>query len=148
MDDPPTAANQANTDPNSVDGSAVDGNPPSGQVAAPASVEPQRLPDDHPLVTAFAAQKSKNADLQAQVDQIPATVAAQLRTELIKMHQIDEQTAKALITGTTPEQVLAQVDAVAGLTRTGTAPKMGTTTPSPPAGDAAFAAALFGGKGS
>ena len=34
--------------------------------------EPIRLPDDHPLVTAFAAQKDRNSGLQAQIDSLNA----------------------------------------------------------------------------
>lgn len=34
--------------------------------------EPIRLPDDHPLVTAFAAQKDRNSVLQAQIDSLTA----------------------------------------------------------------------------
>lgn len=33
---------------------------------------PARLPDDHPLVTAFGAQKEKNAGLQSQIDTLTA----------------------------------------------------------------------------
>lgn len=119
---------------------------PAAPVANPAINEPARLPDDHPLVTALAAQKTKTADLQAKVDQIPATVAADLRSHLIAVHQIDEATASTLITGTTPKDVLAQVAAVTGLTgRPADAPLLGTSNNNPPSEEAAFAAALFGG---
>ncbi|MFT4125552.1 MAG: hypothetical protein QM662_04905 [Gordonia sp. (in: high G+C Gram-positive bacteria)] len=121
--------------------------------AAPAAPTdppaPIRVPDDHPLVTALAAQKSKAADLQAKVDQIPATVADGLRSHLIAVHQIDEATASTLITGTTPDQVLAQVAAITGLTgHKATAPRMGTTTTSPASDAAAFVGKLFAGNDS
>lgn len=115
---------------------------------------PVQLPDDHPLVTALAAQKTKIADLQSQVaqakqnadGQVPAQVADALRTHLIAVHKLDEATAAKLITGTTPEQVIDQVEAVVGLTgRPADAPLMGTTEPTPPNEEAAFAAAVFGG---
>ncbi|AXH48965.1 scaffolding protein [Gordonia phage Birdsong] len=32
--------------------------------------EPIRLPDDHPLVTAFSAQKERNSGLQSQIDSL------------------------------------------------------------------------------
>lgn len=37
-----------------------------------AASEPIRLPDDHPLVTAFGAQKEKNVGLQSQIDTLTA----------------------------------------------------------------------------
>ena len=36
------------------------------------SNEPIRLPDDHPLVTAFNAQKERNSGLQTQIDSLTA----------------------------------------------------------------------------
>lgn len=47
---------------------------PVNDPADPAggSNEPIRLPDDHPLVTAFAAQKDRNAGLQGQIDSLTA----------------------------------------------------------------------------
>lgn len=111
---------------------------------------PQRLPGDHPLVTAFEAQKTKNSALQAQVDQIPAVVATALRQHLIQVHQISEATAATLITGTTPEAVISQVQAVTGLTApTGAAgPLLGTTVQTPPSEQADFVSKLFGGTDS
>ena len=46
---------------------------PSTPPAEPEGKQsPERLPDDHPLVTALAAQKAKNADLQRQIDEAKA----------------------------------------------------------------------------
>ena len=147
MGETSTPADQATT----TETTQVSQEPPKApsSVPAPPVVPPEvpaRLPDDHPLVTALAAQKTKTADLQAKVDQIPGTVAADLRSHLIKVHQIDEATASTLITGTTPETVLAQVEAVTGLTgHRADAPLLGSTNTTPPSDEAAFASALFGG---
>ncbi len=111
-----------NQTPASPESPTPPANPPAPVAAPPAAQAPQRLPDDHPLVTAFEAQKTKNTALQAQIDQIPATVASNLRQHLIKVHGIDEATANTLITGTTPESVMSQIQAVTGLTATPPAP--------------------------
>lgn len=155
MGDTSTTADQATTEsmssnqePTSTDG-ATGGNPPAVTPPADsASTEPQRLPDDHPLVTALAAQKTKTSALQAEVDKIPATVAASLRRHLIEVHQIDEATASTLVTGTTAETVLKQVAAITGLSGPAgaSAPKLGTTTKTPPSEEAAFVADFFGGS--
>lgn len=40
---------------------------PSPEPSTPDQGNPARLPDDHPLVTAFEAQKAKNADLATKL---------------------------------------------------------------------------------
>lgn len=125
--------------------------------AAPAV--PERLPDDHPLVTALAAQKQKNADLQQQIDAgkkvndpKPAPkptaepskdgdVADQIAA--LQKQLDDEKSARTaaetaalrsrlgaklpadlldLITGTTEDEITAQVDKLAQHIKTGPTP--------------------------
>lgn len=47
-------------------------NNPSSTNSVQQQNEPIRLPDDHPLVTAFNAQKDKNSELQTQIDTLTA----------------------------------------------------------------------------
>lgn len=49
------------------------GTDPAPQQQQPTA--PIRLPDDHPLVTAFTAQKDKNAGLQSQIDTLTSELA-------------------------------------------------------------------------
>lgn len=112
--------------------------PPAKGGTKPAVDSTTRLPDDHPLVTAYARQKAENDDLkekarrldeiedaaktetekaaerlanaQREVDQIPAKVAAGLRAHLIARHSISDDDAELFLTATDPDTLLKQVD--------------------------------------
>ncbi|MEJ9078586.1 DUF4355 domain-containing protein [Gordonia malaquae] len=125
---------------------------PAAPPAAPAA--PERLPDDHPLVTALAAQKQKNADLQQQIDagkkvhdpkpapkpkpepgggddvseriaalekQLADAEAARTAAEVSAMRtrlgaQLPAELVE-LLTGTTEDEIKAQVDKLAPLVK-------------------------------
>ena len=136
---------------------------PAAPPAAPAA--PERLPDDHPLVTALAAQKQKNADLQQQIDAgkkvndpKPAPKPklepgggddVSERIAALEQQLADEKAARSaaevsalrtrlgahlpadllgLITGTTEDEIKAQVDTLAQHIKSGPAinPQQGT----------------------
>lgn len=136
----------------------------SSEPAAPpaASAVPERLPDDHPLVTALAAQKQKNADLQQQIDAgkkvndpkpapkpEPGGDDVSERIAALEQQLADEKAARSaaevsalrtrlgahlpadllgLITGTTEDEIKAQVDTLAQHIKSGPAinPQQGT----------------------
>lgn len=104
------------------------------------SAPPARLPDDHPLVTALAAQKKKNVDLQRQIDAKadpnPADADVANRIAALEQQLEDEKTARTaaevaalrsrlgaglptevieLLTGTTEDDIKAQVAKLAPL---------------------------------
>lgn len=120
--------------------------PPAPSTPSAPAAAPERLPDDHPLVTALAAQKQKNAELQQQIEAAKkgtapkpapkpeskaggddvASALAELRQQLA-----DEKAAREaaevtalrvklgaslppefieLLTGTTEDEIKAQVD--------------------------------------
>ncbi|GAA4756124.1 hypothetical protein [Gordonia alkaliphila] len=147
-----------------ADGGGGGGNPPASSGDGGEGTEPVQLPDDHPLVKTLAAQKSEIADLKAkvtesvgretelqgQVDGIEQSVAGKVRDALVGAYGIADDAA-ALITATTTEDVVKQINTVLALGgdpgKPG-APKLGTTHSSPPSDTAAFASALFGGTDS
>lgn len=84
---------------------------PAPQQQQPSS--PARLPDDHPLVTAFGAQKEKNAGLQSQIDTLTAELEkakkpadpneqkfTDLETQLAEERKARETAEKAAATAT------------------------------------------------
>ncbi|GEE00190.1 hypothetical protein nbrc107696_06360 [Gordonia spumicola] len=139
---------------------------PSEPAAPPAaSAAPERLPGDHPLVTALAAQKQKNAELQQQIDAgkkvndpKPAPKPkpepgggddVSERIAALEQQLADEKAARSaaevsalrtrlgaglpadllgLITGTTEDEIKAQVDTLAQHIKSGPAinPQQGT----------------------
>lgn len=58
---------------------------------APASDEPTRLPDDHPLVTAYATLKAQNRDLKTKAQE----QAAGSRTNEDRIADLEKRTATA-----------------------------------------------------
>lgn len=96
-----------------------------------------KLPDDHPLVKAFAAQKTEIKDLKVRVKKlddieeaakseaektadriakaeaeaatVPEKVAAALKVHLVALHQIDKDDAELFLTADEPELLLKQV---------------------------------------
>ncbi|KXT55652.1 hypothetical protein Y710_18230 [Gordonia sp. QH-12] len=141
---------------------------PSTPAAPPASAEPERLPDDHPLVTAFAAQKKKNEELQQQLDAAKKGSAPKPapkpepkadsddvadRIAALEQQLADEKTAREaaevsalrtrlgaslpaelveLLTGTTEEEIKAQVDKLAPLIKTSSGPQPNPQQGTPP----------------
>ncbi|WP_336790449.1 capsid assembly scaffolding protein Gp46 family protein [Gordonia malaquae] len=122
---------------------------PAAPPAAPAA--PERLPGDHPLVTALAAQKQKNAELQQQIDAgkkvndpkpapkpEPGGDDVSERIAALEQQLADEKAARSaaevsalrtrlgaglptelveLLTGTTEDEIKAQVDKLAPLVK-------------------------------
>ena len=140
---------------------------PAAPPAAPAA--PERLPDDHPLVTALAAQKQKNADLQQQIDAskkvndpkpAPKTKLdpgvnddVSERIAALEKQLADAEAARsaaevsalrtrlgaglpaevaALLTGTTEDEIAAQVAALTPHLKTGTSPAPNPQQGNPP----------------
>lgn len=125
----------------------------------PATQEPARLPDDHPLVTAYGRQKAEIealrtkaarldeieqanrtdaekaaeelAEARAEVEKIPATVADHLRGHLVRLHKISDEDAGLYLTGDTPDVLLKQVDRYVELAgkKVGVVPTQGTADP-------------------
>ncbi len=120
---------------------------------APKASAPEKLPDDHPLVTALAAQKQKNADLQKQIDKMkdapdPAPKAddGDLANQLAELQKqvAEEKHARELaetvalrtrlaagkipaplitkLTGTTEDEIEAEIAEIAPLIKSGPAP--------------------------
>ncbi len=99
--------------------------------------DPERLPDDHPLVKTLAALKTENkelkgkakradeleqaqmsegertakriSDLEGEVASVPAKVAEGLRTHLVELHKIDKDDAELFLTASEPDLLLKQV---------------------------------------
>ncbi len=95
----------------------------------------------HERVTELEAEL---ADAKKMADAMPGLVAESLRTHLIDVHQIDTETADALLTANTPEGLLAQVKAVQGLSGSvASAPLEGTSEGSEPNQLAQYARELF-----
>ena len=63
---------------------------------APKASAPEKYPDDHPLVTALAAQKQKNAELQKQIDDAKTKppVLSPEQTRDFEQHAKDSATTK------------------------------------------------------
>lgn len=131
---------------------------PSTPPAEPGGKQsPERLPDDHPLVTALAAQKAKNADLLKQIDgmkvndQKPqndpgladriAALEQQIADKDAALAAAETNALRArlaaklpadlhgLITGTTEEEITAQVETLAQHIKTGPTPNPQQGTP-------------------
>ena len=131
---------------------------PSTPPAEPEGKQsPERLPDDHPLVTALAAQKAKNADLLKQIDgmkvndQKPqndpgladriAALEQQIADKDAALAAAETNALRArlaaklpadlhgLITGTTEEEITAQVETLAQHIKTGPTPNPQQGTP-------------------
>lgn len=91
------------------------------------------------------AQKSeaeKTADriakADAEVASVPSKVAAELRTHLVALHEIDEDDAELFLTATEPELLLKQVTRLVGQSgkrkkNGNVVPNEGKTTPTPAA---------------
>lgn len=138
--------------------------PPAPPAEAPKA--PERLPDDHPLVTAFAAQKKRNEELQQQIaagkpkvndpkpaspkpagDDVAAQIAA-LQAQVDSERSAREAAEVAalrtrlgsglpaelveLLTGTTEDEIKAQVDKLAPLVKSSAGPKPNPQQGTPP----------------
>lgn len=124
----------------------------------PKASAPEKYPDDHPLVTALAAQKQKNADLQKQIDEMkpapkkdapdpaPKAEDGDLANQLAELQKqvAAEKQARELaetvalrtrlaagkipaplitkLTGTTEEEIKAEIAEIAPLIKSGPAP--------------------------
>lgn len=126
---------------------------------APKATGPEKLPDDHPLVTALAAQKQKNADLQKQIDDMKAVtgerepdsgLAAQLADLQAKFEQSETEKVEAQtialrtrlaagklpavlitrLTGTSEDEIEAEIAELAPLVKTSPAPNPQQGSPS------------------
>lgn len=123
-----------------------------------------RLPDDHPLVTAYERVKGEATERQtriteletaneqttqrvqeleqqvatadAAVDAVPATVAQHLRDHLVAVHNISDSDRDLLLTATDPDTLLRQVARLVERQqqRTGVVPTQGTGDPDARAG--------------
>lgn len=86
---------------------------------------------------------------EAEVAQLPARVAAALRTHLVALHAIDADDAELFLTATEPELLLKQVQRLTGREAdrkksNNVVPREGTTSSNAAAGDEReFARALF-----
>jgi len=141
MTEPVPAVEPAATIPPEATKTAVETTPP-------AEGAPERLPDDHPLVTAFEAQKAKLAEANNKLKVIDdanktdaqrqADALAELQKEnaTLKASSLRAEVAKAksdpakniivpadLLTGTTKEELEASADALLAF-RGGTAAKL------------------------
>lgn len=124
-----------------------------------SQAQPQRLPDDHPLVTAFERQKQENdslkekarrldeieesqktetekvaerlAEAERKVSEIPSQVADALRTHLVSIHSISDEDRDLYLTSNDPDVLLRQAKGLAdrGKARTGVVPTQGTADP-------------------
>lgn len=118
-----------------------------------------RLPDNHPLVTAYERQKQENeglrekarrldeleesqktetekvaerlAEAERTVEQIPTKVAEALRAHLVSIHSISDEDRDLYLTSSDPDVLLRQAKGLVdkGRARTGVVPTQGTADP-------------------
>lgn len=111
--------------------------PANGEQGQPRNADGVRLPDDHPLVKAYNAEKAANqalkekarrydeleesqkseaekaaerlAKAEREVEQIPAKVAHELRAHLVELHKISDEDAELFLTANDPTTLRKQV---------------------------------------